>query len=124
MYTDRLCVWKEPRLVETIPYTQMMDISFTKPQDSIGCNRKRGAYLYNDSLPLSEFPQCSQAQPQQGLSVVELADSTSELELNDNEMELLANDEVEHSFEPESIPGNEKSLANFFFSIVADSAFR
>ena len=61
---------------------------------------------------MSELPQCSQAQPQQGLSVVELADSTSELELNDNEIELLAN-EVEHS---EPIPGNEsKSLADFSF---------
>ena len=109
------CVWKEPHLVETIPYAQIMDISFTKPKGSIGCYRKRGAHLYNDSLPLSEFPQCSQAQPQQGLSVAELADSTSELELNDNEMELLVNDEVEHSFEPESIPGNEKSLADFSF---------
>ena len=108
--------------MKAIPYTRIMDITFTKPKGSFSCNRKRGAHLYNDSLPLSELPQCSQAQPQKGLSVVELADGTSELELNDNEMELLAN-EIEHS---ESIPGNEsKSLADFsFFPIFADSAFR
>ena len=47
------CVWKEPHLVETIPYTRIMDIPFTKPKGSISCNRKRGAHLYNDSLPLS-----------------------------------------------------------------------
>ena len=37
--------------METIPNTRIMDITFTKPKGSISCNRKRGAHLYNDSLP-------------------------------------------------------------------------
>ena len=41
------CAWKEPRLVETIPYAQIMDIPFTKPKGSINasCNRKRGSHF-------------------------------------------------------------------------------
>ena len=52
------CAWKEPRLVETIPYARIMDIPFAKLKGSISanCNRKRGAHLYDDSLPLLNLP--------------------------------------------------------------------
>ena len=72
------CAWKEPCLVETIPYVRIMDIPFTKPKGSISvsCNRKRGAHLYDDSLPLSNLPQFSETQLQEGSSVVELTAST------------------------------------------------
>ena len=58
-----------------------MDLPFTKPKGviSASCNRKRGAHLYDDSLPLSDLPQFSQAQPQEASSVAELTASISEL---------------------------------------------
>jgi len=67
--------------VETIPYARIMDLPFTKPKGviSASCNRKRRAHFYDDSLPLSDLPQFSQAQPQEASSVAELTASISEL---------------------------------------------
>ena len=48
------CVWKEPRVVESIPYAEIAVIPFEKPKSQIaGC--KRGAYLYNDTIPLADL---------------------------------------------------------------------
>ena len=57
------CRWKEPRLIETIPYARIMDITFTKPKSSISCNRKRGAHFYNDAVPFAGLPQPSYLLP-------------------------------------------------------------
>ena len=57
--TQTDCKWKEPRLVETIPYARIMDIPFTKPKSLISCNRKRGAHLYSDEVPVIHLPQPS-----------------------------------------------------------------
>jgi len=55
--TQTACMWNEPHLVEALPYTRIMDIPFTKPKESISTNRKRGAHLYSDSVPLTDLPQ-------------------------------------------------------------------
>jgi len=55
--TQTDCMWKELCLVETIPCAQIMDISFTKPKGSINTNRKRGAHLYSDFVPLADLSQ-------------------------------------------------------------------
>lgn len=48
------CVWKEPRVVESIPYAEIADIPFEKPKSQIaGC--KRGAHLYSDTIPLADL---------------------------------------------------------------------
>ena len=48
------CVWKEPRIVESIPYAEIADIPFEKPKSQIaGC--KRGAHLYSDTVPLADL---------------------------------------------------------------------
>ena len=48
------CVWKEPRVVESIPYAEIADIPFEKPKSQIsGC--KRGAHLYSDIVPLADL---------------------------------------------------------------------
>jgi len=111
------CAWKEPRLVETIPDAQTMDIPFTKPKGSISasCNRKRGAHLYADSLPLSDLPQFSEAQPQES-SIVELTSRVNELESDD----VLSYNEdagtLEQSVSPESSqPSENKSSGDFSF---------
>jgi len=108
--TQISCAWKEPRLVETIPYARIMDIPFTKPKGviSASCNRKRGAHLYSDSLPISDLPQFPQAQLQEASSVVELIASTSELGIlshNSNKIEQSSGpessqlkDTVDYSF--------------------------
>lgn len=57
--TQTDCRWKEPRLVETIPYARIMDIPFIKPKGLISCNRKRGAHLYSDEVPIVDLPQPS-----------------------------------------------------------------
>ena len=57
--TQTDCRWKEPRLVETIPYAQIMDITFTKPKSLLSCNRKRGAHLYDDEVQVFNLPQPS-----------------------------------------------------------------
>ena len=36
-----------------------MDIPFTKPKSLISCNRKRGAHLYSDEVPVVDLPQLS-----------------------------------------------------------------
>jgi len=54
--TQTGCVWKQPRLVEAIPYAPIMDIPFTKPKGSLSSNRKRGAHLYSDTVPLLDLP--------------------------------------------------------------------
>ena len=68
--TQTAGMWKEPRLVETIPYARIMGIPFTKPKGSISTNRKRGAHLYSDSVPLADLPQ--QTQEDQDSCMLEL----------------------------------------------------
>ena len=67
-----------------MPYAQIMDIPFTKPKGSISvsCNRKRGVHLYDDSLPLSDLLQFSEAQPQES-SIIKLTSRVIELESDD-----------------------------------------
>ena len=50
--TQTDCRWKEPRLVEAMPYARIMDIPFTKPKSLISCNRKRGAHSIVVKIPL------------------------------------------------------------------------
>ena len=57
--TQTDCRWKEPRLVEAIPYARIIDIPFTKPKSLISCNRKRGAHLYSDEVSVVDLPQPS-----------------------------------------------------------------
>ena len=48
------CVWKEPRVLDSIPYAEIADIPFEKPKSQIaGC--KRGAHLYSDVVPLTDL---------------------------------------------------------------------
>ena len=58
-----------------------MDIPFTKPKGSISTNRKRGAHLYSDSVPLANLPQ--QTQEDQDFCMLKLVVNTRELEVND-----------------------------------------
>jgi len=80
--TQTACMWKEPHLVKAIPYARIMDIPFTKPKESISTNRKRGAHLYSDSVPLADLPQ--QTLEDQDSCMLELVVNTTELEVNDD----------------------------------------
>ena len=47
-------MWKEPRVLDSIPYAEIADIPFEKPKSQIaGC--KRGAHLYSDVVPLTDL---------------------------------------------------------------------
>jgi len=70
--TQTGCAWKQRHLVETIPYARIMDIPFTKPKGSLSSNRKRGAHLYSDTVPLSDLPKHSE------MAVVEFTPATIE----------------------------------------------
>ena len=112
------CAWKEPCLEETIPYARIMDTPFTKPKGSISasCNRKRGAHLYDDSLPLSDLSQLSETQLLEGSSIVELTASTTELELHGLSSCSEVANIIEPSTGPESSqPTENKSTADFSF---------
>ena len=51
------CVWKEPRIVETIPYAEIADLLFEKPKSQIN-GRKRVAHLYSNTIPLADLQLC------------------------------------------------------------------
>ena len=48
------CVWKEPRIVETIPYTEIADLPFEKPKS----RHKRVAHLYSNTIPHTDLQLC------------------------------------------------------------------
>ena len=49
------CVWKEPGFVEAIPYVPIAGLLFSMPKSTINCNRKRGAHLLDDTVPLADL---------------------------------------------------------------------
>ena len=55
--TQISCVWKEPRIVEAIPYAEIADIPFEKPKSQIA-RCKRAAHLYSDTVPLADLQLC------------------------------------------------------------------
>jgi len=50
-------VWKEPGFVDAIPYVPIAELLFSMPKARISCNKKRGAHLVNDTIPLADFSQ-------------------------------------------------------------------
>jgi len=108
--TQTDCRWKEPRLVETIPYSRIMDIPFTKPKGLVTTNRKRGAHLYSNSVPLSGLPQCSQ--PLQSSTEVDPSNSQTSID----EPEVSISDSVETQSEVLEPSNQIKGSADFSFS--------
>ncbi|XP_065916067.1 uncharacterized protein [Dysidea avara] len=48
------CVWKAPSFVEAIPYLPIAGLLFSMPKSRISCNKKRGAHLMNETVPLDQ----------------------------------------------------------------------
>ena len=108
--TQTDCAWKQPRLVETIPYARIMDIPFTKPKGTLRSNRKRGAHLYSDTVPLSDLPKPLETQ---NFSVVELA---SESDSNGMGTELPFSEIGQESSQHNALQSpNEQFSAEFSF---------
>ena len=108
--TQTDCTWKQPRLVETIPYARIMDIPFTKPKGTLSSNRKRGAHLYSDTVPLSDLPKPLETQ---NFSVVELA---SESDSNGMGTELPFSEIGQESSQHNALQSpNEQFSAEFSF---------
>ena len=73
---------EEPRVIDSILYSPIANLPFTKPKSRIECNRKRGAHLYNDTVLLSDLPQLEQTEHGQ-LPPAAVPDSLEELLLSE-----------------------------------------
>jgi len=57
LLVHNLGVWKAPSFVEAIPYVPIAGLLFSMPKSRISCNKKRGAHLTNDTVPLTDLDQ-------------------------------------------------------------------
>jgi len=51
------CIWKEPTMIDAIPYLPIAQLPFSKPKLRISCNRKREAHHLNSITPLTDLLQ-------------------------------------------------------------------
>jgi len=67
-----------------------MDIPFAKPKSLLSTNRKRGAHLYSNSVPLSDLPQCSQSLQDDQLELTSTEPEVSTTQCDSEPIALLS----------------------------------
>ena len=78
------CTWKEPTMIDAIPYLPIAQLPLSKPKPRISCNRKRGAHHLSSITPLTDLLQVAEELP------VSEQPSTSKLDLQPQNSLLCA----------------------------------